>query len=92
MAADVRKFLAENQTAVPAAAAAVQSAPAPSPKRLSYGVRAGLAENAAGKRLFEVMERKRTNLCVAADLLTCAAVLDLADKIGAASQPPLRRI
>jgi hypothetical protein len=37
----------------------------------------------AGKQLLEIMERKQTNLCVAADVTTCAGVLVLADAIGA---------
>ena len=37
----------------------------------------------AGKQLFEIMERKKTNLCVAADVPTCVGVLALADAIGA---------
>ena len=37
----------------------------------------------AGKQLLEIMERKKTNLCVAADVPTCAGVLALADAIGA---------
>jgi len=78
----VRQFIAENQTALPSAAAAVQAAPAPPPKRLPYAARAELAGNAAGKRLLETMARKRSNLCVAADLPSCAAVLALAEAVG----------
>ncbi len=85
VAVEVRKFIADNQTAVPSAAAAVTGTTpvASAPKRMTYGARAALAANAAGKRLLECMERKRTNLCVAADVPTCASVLALADAIGA---------
>ena len=48
----------------------------------------------AGKLLLETMERKQTNLCVAADVPTCAGVLALADAVGArcavATQAELR--
>lgn len=82
VAADVRQFIADNQTAVPAAAAALTSVAA-APKRLTYGLRAQQAGNPAGRRLLECMERKQSNLCVAADVPTCAAVLAMADAIGA---------
>jgi uridine monophosphate synthetase len=84
VAADVRAFLAANQTSVPAAAGAVvgTAATAAAPKRMTYGARAQQAANAAGKRLLECMERKRTNLCVAADVTTCEGVLRLAEAIG----------
>jgi len=36
------------------------------------------------------MERKQTNLCVAADVTTCAGVLALADAIGASSSRAMR--
>lgn len=84
VAADVRAFLAANQTSVPAAASLVTGQPAQvkAAPRLTYGARAKLAGNAAGKRLLECMERKRTNLCVAADVTTCDGVLRLAAAIG----------
>ena len=108
VAASVRAFIAENQTVVPASAAAVSgNVKAAAPKRLAYGARAAQAANpagaawlrvrcavrlgadvpirvrCAGKQLLEIMERKQTNLCVAADVTTCAGVLALADAIGA---------
>jgi hypothetical protein len=110
----VRRFIAENQTAVPSAAGALSggaAAPKPAPaapKRLPYGARAAQAANPAGapppparvrrrggsltqsparrragKALLETIERKQSNLCVAADVPTCAGVLALADAIGA---------
>lgn len=90
VAASVRAFIAANQTAVPASAAAVTgtaAAAAPpaaaKPKRMAYGARAALAGNAAGRALLDTMERKLSNLCVAADVPTAAGVLALADAIGA---------
>jgi uridine monophosphate synthetase len=83
VASDVRAFLAANQTSVPAAASLVTGqAVAAKAARLTYGARAQLAGNAAGKRLLECMERKRSNLCVAADVTTCEGVLRLAAAIG----------
>ena len=82
VAAAVRAFIDDNQTAVPAAAAAVQAAAALPVRRLTYGARAELATNAAGARLLVTMERKRSNLCVAADVRSCAAVLQLAEEVG----------
>eukprot|EP00898_Chlorokybus_atmophyticus_P006173 jgi/Chlat1/6557/Chrsp45S06032 len=44
--------------------------------------RAAVSPNAAGRRLLEVMEAKKSNLSVAADVSTSAELLELADKIG----------
>ena len=81
----VHAFIAANQTFDPAApTAGVPSAPA-APKRaprLPWPARAAAAANPTGKALFELMERKRTNLAVAADVPTTDAVLALAASTG----------
>eukprot|EP00873_Tetraselmis_striata_P040606 jgi/Tetstr1/460870/TSEL_006029.t1 len=89
VAAKVRAFVAANQTfkagdaVKPAPAPTPAPAPAPSkPSRLAYEERAKLAQNPMGKRLFETMARKKTNLSVAADFASAAQVLELADQIG----------
>ncbi|GBG86368.1 hypothetical protein CBR_g41363 [Chara braunii] len=51
-------------------------------QRRSYGDRAVCAQNPTGKRLWELMARKKTNLCVAADVASCADLLTLAEAIG----------
>jgi orotidine 5'-phosphate decarboxylase subfamily 1 len=51
-------------------------------KSLTYGQRAQLATNPVAKRLFETMERKRTNLIVSADVTEKKALLELIDAVG----------
>ena len=87
--AKVRAFIAENQTKAPPAAAAAAAAAAPPTKRQAvparaqtYGERAAAAPNAMAKRLFGIMEAKRSNLSVAADVGTIAELLELADAVG----------
>ncbi|CAI5459271.1 unnamed protein product [Closterium sp. Yama58-4] len=93
VAESVTKFIAENQTANPAAAPAVALAAAPAPavtvtpvtaapSRKSYAARAALAKNEVGRRLWEIMERKKTNLSVAADVESAEELLKLAETIG----------
>lgn len=83
IADSVRRFIAENQTKVPV--------PSPSPshvsvdgvrKRRSYGERAALSQNPTGRKLFELMERKKTNLSVAADVSTAQELVCLAEAVG----------
>ncbi|KAG0580517.1 hypothetical protein KC19_4G179000 [Ceratodon purpureus] len=76
VADSVERFLRENQTSVsvPQGLGMV--------RRLPYGERAGLSKNVTGRRLFELMERKQSNLSVAADVSTARELLALADAVG----------
>jgi hypothetical protein len=49
--------------------------------RLSYGERASQAKNPLARQLLELMERKKSNLSVAADVDTAEEMLALADKV-----------
>ncbi|KAK1293640.1 Uridine 5'-monophosphate synthase [Acorus calamus] len=79
-AGEVRAFLDENRrVSVPGKAVVA------TPKarvRVSYAERAGMARNPMGRRLLETMERKQSNLCLAADVNTAAELLSLAEKVG----------
>ncbi|KAG0619365.1 hypothetical protein M758_4G134300 [Ceratodon purpureus] len=79
VADSVEKFLGENQTTV--SVPPVAQTPAKS-RRVPFGERAGLSKNPTGKRLFELMERKQSNLSVAADVNTASELLALADAVG----------
>ncbi|KAL6616706.1 hypothetical protein ACP70R_038976 [Stipagrostis hirtigluma subsp. patula] len=76
-AEEVRQFLNANRKV------AVPGAPVkPKVVRKSFTERAALATNPMGKKLFEIMEAKQSNLCVAADVGTAKELLELADQIG----------
>nr|CAB3479450.1 unnamed protein product [Digitaria exilis] len=74
---EVKRFLDANRKV------AVPGVPVkPKVARKSFAERAGLATNPMGRKLFDTMEAKQSNLCVAADVGTARELLELADKVG----------
>ncbi|EFJ06281.1 hypothetical protein SELMODRAFT_236575 [Selaginella moellendorffii] len=80
VAASVKSFVRSNRAELPSTASSLVAAK--KPKRLAYGERAVLAQNAAGKKLLDLMEQKKSNLSVAADVTTSEELLKLADAVG----------
>jgi len=84
--AKVQAFIAENQTKAPP----TNGTPAEPPvkrkavpaRAQTYGERAAAAPNAMAKQLLGIMETKRSNLSVAADVGTITELLALADAVG----------
>ncbi|KAG9466859.1 hypothetical protein GDO78_015967 [Eleutherodactylus coqui] len=74
MVENVRRFIAENKVC----------APVQTPRTaLSYSSRAALSDiHPVAKRLFHIMEKKESNLCVSADVTASAELLQLAAELG----------
>ena len=51
-------------------------------RRFPFDQRASLAQNPTGRKLFELMARKQSNLAVAADVPTVERLLELAEQVG----------
>lgn len=76
----VEKFIQENQTFMPAGEEKKKENRS---SEMSYSARATLSTiHPVAKRLFTLMEEKRTNLCVSADVTRTHELLELADTLG----------
>lgn len=73
------ELLTEAETTIVSRLLAEQQA---SRQRLSYSERISFCKNSLAKNLFSLMESKKTNLALSADLTSARALLELADRLG----------
>ncbi|XP_046841283.1 uridine 5'-monophosphate synthase-like [Xenia sp. Carnegie-2017] len=71
----VNVFIEQNSKVVPVSSAVT-------PNSLTYEKRATTVTNSIAKKLFSIMVKKESNLCLSADLTSSQAILDLIRKIG----------
>lgn len=55
----------------------LEKAPPAEPKELDYKARGQLCQNKIGKRLFDIMAEKQTNLCLSADYTRMDQILEV---------------
>ncbi|CAL6299471.1 unnamed protein product [Bathycoccus prasinos] len=72
---EVQQFIAANQTGG-------DKPKEEKTKRETYAERAKIASNQCAKDMFHLMEKKKSNLCVAADVDTAKELLELAETLG----------
>lgn len=77
----INAYLASMAQVSPAAAATTAAA-AEKPKVLAFAERVDKCQSAVGKKLLRLMEQKKSNLSVAADVTSKSELLTLADKLG----------
>lgn len=78
----VKHFIATNQFQPLPKPPADLKPPQTARTALPYKKRRDLTNNSIAKRVFEIMERKETNLCFSVDVRTCSEVLKLAEEVG----------
>ncbi|KAL9646969.1 hypothetical protein ABK040_013827 [Willaertia magna] len=74
---EILNFIKENQFKP-----AIEQKSETKKKELTYGERAKLTKSPFSKKLFELMEQKQSNLCIAADVTSKEDLLKLADETG----------
>ncbi|CAL4959439.1 unnamed protein product [Urochloa decumbens] len=79
---EVKCFLDANRKVTVPGVPTAEPKPKAAVARKSFAERAGLATNPMGRKLFQTMEAKQSNLCVAADVGTAKELIELADKVG----------
>lgn len=80
---EVMKWIAEQREAAASKKrAAAEAKPKPDIRTMSYSRRAEFCSNPISAKLLQLMDSKASNLCVSADLTTCAGVLELAETVG----------
>lgn len=80
LVADIKQYLKNNQMDTTGKLKTSDSSV--SRLQMPYRERARLCVNKVGQRLFEIMDKKQSTLCVAADVSTVKELLTLADTVG----------
>jgi uridine monophosphate synthetase len=73
LAASIQEYISKPTAETPVKTSRLQ---------MSFSKRAETAKNDAAKELFKIMETKKTNLCLAADLTKTEEILNLAESLG----------